>query len=601
MNSSESSTTPFVEFSPDPTLSITYDHAPLQPSFPTMTPQNWAENGSLYTSSLTPSFSATATDPDGDPVAYQFQILSGSTVVESGTTSAVTSGTAGSWTATSALANDTAYTVQVRGYDGTEYGSWMTASFTTDSGAPAAPTLTCTGYPSGSWSALISGGTTCTLSDSSPLIEGYAYGIQDGSGTATWTWTTNPTITIDPTSDGEYTISYQVTDDANVTTSAAASYTFGVGVDGAMLTPADGSQTATSVSLQAAAPAGYTSATFEYREGSTGSFQDIPDHVVYDCGCPVTWPVSTSTDSTGVTTDSLTWYVTRTLADDGPVQIEAVFTNSSGGTDTTPPVTVTLNRIGTGADYGTTQIGPVTVGLQSGNAAVTATDVNMASYGASLTVTRAFNSVEPSVPSIFGWGWTIQPHRWGHLGVDPAHRLRLLRGAGQRGRVQRHIRRGQHQCGVDRVDPGGRCGHLRADADREHRQWHVHTDRFLRYRHRVPAANPATSTYLPETVTPTVPGDSSSAGFIYDTTSGDATYGDPLLMVAPDAASSAAPTTACPYPASASTWTAGCRGLAVRLQLRRGRIADQLRLLSTIPGHSTSVRSPITATTRPAN
>ena len=46
VNSSESSTTPFVEFSPDPTLSITYDHAPLQPSFPTMTPQNWAENGS---------------------------------------------------------------------------------------------------------------------------------------------------------------------------------------------------------------------------------------------------------------------------------------------------------------------------------------------------------------------------------------------------------------------------------------------------------------------------------------------------------------------------------------------------------------------------
>ena len=215
---------------------------------------------------------------------------------------------------TSALANDTAYTVQVRGYDGTEYGSWMTASFTTDSGAPAAPTLTCTGYPSGSWSALISGGTTCTLSDSSPLIEGYAYGIQDGSGTATWTWTTNPTITIDPTSDGEYTISYQVTDDANVTTSAAASYTFGVGADGAMLTPADGSQTATSVSLQAAAPAGYTSATFEYREGSTGSFQDIPDQVVDDCGCPVTWPVSTSTDSTGVTTDSLTWYVTRTAS-----------------------------------------------------------------------------------------------------------------------------------------------------------------------------------------------------------------------------------------------------------------------------------------------
>lgn len=560
VNSSESSTTPFVEFSPDPTLSITYDHAPLQPSFPTMTPQNWAENGSLYTSSLTPSFSATATDPDGDPVAYQFQILSGSTVVESGTTSAVTSGTAGSWTATSALANDTAYTVQVRGYDGTEYGSWMTASFTTDSGAPAAPTLTCTGYPSGSWSALISGGTTCTLSDSSPLIEGYAYGIQDGSGTATWTWTTNPTITIDPTSDGEYTISYQVTDDANVTTSAAASYTFGVGVDGAMLTPADGSQTATSVSLQAAAPAGYTSATFEYREGSTGSFQDIPDHVVYDCGCPVTWPVSTSTDSTGVTTDSLTWYVTRTLADDGPVQIEAVFTNSSGGTDTTPPVTVTLNRIGTGADYGTTQIGPVTVGLQSGNAAVTATDVNVASYGASLTVTRAFNSVEPSVPSIFGWGWTSSitggvTSAWTQL-TDYGSYVVLASADGSNDTFAA----GSTNDGVTAFTPEGDAVTSGLTLTENTGSGTFTLTNSTGTVTAFQAANPATSTYQPVTVT--VPGDSSSAGFIYDTTSGDATYGDPLLMVAPDAASSAAATTACPYPASASTWTAGCRGLA---------------------------------------
>jgi hypothetical protein len=57
--------------------------------------------------------------------------------------------------------------------------------------------------------------------------------------------------------------------------------------------------------------------------------------------------------------------------------------------------------------------------------------------------------------------------------------------------------------------------------------------------------------YIPHTVT--VPGDSSSSGIAYDGNTSDGTYGDPLLMVAPDAASSEAPTTACPYPASAAT------------------------------------------------
>jgi hypothetical protein len=74
------------------------------------------------------------------------------------------------------------------------------------------------------------------------------------------------------------------------------------------------------------------------------------------------------------------------------------------------------------------------------------------------------------------------------------------------------------------------------------------------------ASNPADAqVYVPQTVTPL--GTAGSAGIDYDGTTTDASYGDPMLMVAPDAASSEPSTTACPYPASASTWTAGCRGL----------------------------------------
>jgi hypothetical protein len=76
------------------------------------------------------------------------------------------------------------------------------------------------------------------------------------------------------------------------------------------------------------------------------------------------------------------------------------------------------------------------------------------------------------------------------------------------------------------------------------------------------ASEPAdVSVYVPQTVTRL--GAAGSAGIVYDGTSTDASYGDSVLMVAPDAASSEPSTTACPYPASASTWTAGCRGLAL--------------------------------------
>src|SRR6185437_3757742 len=120
----------------------------------------------LYTSSLTPTFQASATDPDGDQIAYEFKVTQGSTVIEDHTSGYFASGATGSLVSASTLANATTYQLYIRPYDGTEYGAWSGAwSFTTDATAPAAPTVSCTGYPSGSWSTLISGGTSCSFSD----------------------------------------------------------------------------------------------------------------------------------------------------------------------------------------------------------------------------------------------------------------------------------------------------------------------------------------------------------------------------------------------------------------------------------------------------
>jgi RHS repeat-associated protein len=542
----------FVEFSDNPTLSITYDHAPAAPSSISMNPQYWASDGHLYTSSAKPSFTATATDSDGDNVQYQAEILSGTTVVASGTSSSVTSGTPGTWTDTTTLTNGGAYSYQVRAYDGTEYGPWSyNQPFTVETDTPAAPTVTCSGYHSGTWTAVVAGGTTCSWTAPLTHMNGYVISLD---GVQSWSTTTSTPINPGV---GLHTLTVTPMSAAGVWGSAGT-FSFGVGATGAMLYPADQSQTSTTVSLQAAAPAGYTSATFYYRYGTTGTFTAIPGATVYSCGCAVTWPVSTTTNAAGVQTALLSWYVTRVLANDGPVQVEATFTNSSGGNDTTPPVTVTLNRLGAGADYDTTQAGPVTVGLQSGNAALSATDVSIASYGSSLDVTRTFNSVQPAAASIFGLGWATSltggtTSAWTQLTNSTTY-VSLGNADGSNDTFTKGTSSGST---VSWVPQGGAVTAGLTLTQNTSTGVFSLTEPSGAVTAFAQAATGGP--YMPKTVT--VPGGGNSAGFIYDTTSGDAAYGDPLQMVAPDAASSSPSTTACPYPASASTWTAGCRGL----------------------------------------
>lgn len=560
-NASETSSTYWVSFSESPTISITYDIAPLAPSATSMNPESWATDGKVYTSSTTPYFTATATSPVGASVYYQFEILnsSGSTVIASGNNVvAVTSGTQGFWGDPTPLTNGTSYLYQARAFDGTENGPWSPPRpFTVETDTPAAPTVTCSAYPSGTWSGQVAS-TTCSWNAPLAHMNGYAWEL-DG----TWSWTTGTSVTIKP-GPGMHLVSVVPQSSAGVW-GAHADYNFGVGLNGAMTAPADGSQTSTAVMLQADAPPGYTSATFNYREGTTGSFQQIPDATVYSGGA-VSWPVSTTANAAGVQTALLSWFVTRTVTDDGPVQIQAVFTNSSGGTDTTPPVTVTLDRIGAGTDYATTQAGPVTVGLQSGNAAVSATDVNIASYGADLDLARTFNSLEPSTPSIFGPGWTSSltsgdTAAWTQLQVSSNGNYAVLQAAD--GTSDSFVQ-GSTSGGVTSWTPQGDAvtSGLTLTQNTSSNTFTL-TDSsgtVTVFSQANTAANgDGMYAYVPQSVS--APGDASTAGFVYDPSTTDGTYGDPLLMVAPDPASTAAPTTVCPYPASASTWTAGCRGL----------------------------------------
>jgi RHS repeat-associated protein len=341
---------------------------------------------------------------------------------------------------------------------------------------------------------------------------------------------------------------------------------------GAVTSPQNQGQTSTIFSLRAQLTGGcgtpcsattYTGVTFQYRVGTAGTFANIPASAVSNGGAAVTWPVTTSvlSNNSGVQSPNLTWLAKQTISSSGLLQVQAVFTDGLGDSYTTSPVTVTLDRSGTGSDFATSQAGPVTVGLQSGNLSLAAGDVSIASYGAGLVVSRTFDTMAPGSSSLFGPGWTSSlpvlgtTMAWSSVTDGGSYAVltsadgsvdTFAAGAAVNG-VTSYTAQGpaaanglaltKSSSGFSLTDPSG--------------------DQV-----RFTAANASKPNYYtPSRVTQ--PGSSRAVGYIYDATSTDAAYGKPLLMVAPNPnlAAGTSSTTACPYPASTSTWAAGCRGL----------------------------------------
>jgi len=554
-NSTETNDVDLVRFADNPTFSITYNTPPATPASLSMTPSSTV-GSTAYSSTGTPVLSSSATDADGDTVQLDYQILSGTTVKASGTSSGfVNSGTPATWKPTTALANG-AYTWQVRAYDGNAYSAWTTAqAFTVDTTTPPAPTITCTGYPVGVWTAAISGGTTCTLSDTSADVSSFTWGLDSGAGT--WiSGSGTKSITINP-APGYHSIYASVASDAN-TGSADSYYVFGVGSAG-ITSPADQSTTSTTLPLSATAPSGATTVTFKYRVGTTGSFTSIPTADVTNNGAALTWPLATTAGTGVVTTPTLTWNLAQTVSDDGLLQVEAEFSAANGNVVDSPPVSVTLDRLGTGVDFGTTQTGPVTVGLQSGNASVTADDVNISSFGSELGVLRTFNSLSPKGSGIFGPGWaaTLPVSGAGDSWSSVTDEGSYAQLTGEDGSVLTFAT-GATTSGVTSYTAQGPAATSGLTLVKNSTGFLLTDGSSNQISFTLPAGGTA-GVYLPTTVTQ--PSSASSTGFVFDGKSGDTTYGQVMLAVAPDAASSQPSTTACPYPASASTWGAGCRGL----------------------------------------
>ncbi|MFJ5657309.1 DNRLRE domain-containing protein [Streptomyces microflavus] len=406
--------------SSEPHLTVTYNSYPAVPVSGAIAPsQVNAYNGSRYVTSLTPTLSAKVTDPDGSKTKAQFEITpdpahADTTYTYTAASALVASGSIASVAVPSATAFPAGSHLRyrVRANDGTDDGPWSAYStFVLNTGKPTAPSITCATYEAGTWTAKAGAAVDCTLDTDSTDGAGYHWGLDDPGMTKRSLDTTNgsggdkQTISISP-ADGWHTLHARTVDSGGNLSTATTAYSFGVGTDGAaLLAPGDGDRPARRVGLAATGKSTYTGVTYQYRRGETDSWHNVPLAAVTknaDGSAVASWPITSPNGSA----PALTWNITTSLAEDGPVDLRAAFTDGQS-TGYSQPNTVTVDRVA--GDAPMESVGPGQVNDLTGDFGLQATDAS--SHG--MSVTRSASSRTPQAAAnaegqaaIFGPQWT---------------------------------------------------------------------------------------------------------------------------------------------------------------------------------------------------
>ncbi|NAS20604.1 DNRLRE domain-containing protein [Herbidospora sp. NEAU-GS84] len=401
--SSETDNTYWKRFANNPNISITYNTLPGTPTALAMAPCSTCSSPALV-GAAQPNMSAKVSDADGTAQRADFEVWNSTkaTKITGGSVSGVANNGTGTWRVATPLAN-TSYNWRVRTYDGTAYGAWSAwFAFTVDAAAPDAPEVSSSDYPAGTWSKGAGQAGTFTVTPAGADVSAVLWSFDGGAQQSAANTGSAHTVTWTPATDGPHTLRAWVKDKAG-NLSEPAQYDFGVGRF-AVTSPQDASSTARRTVLAAAGSAGVTAVSFSYRRGEADDWHQVPAADVRrrSDGAAVTWPVAMTA---GVSPD-LVWDVTRTLTEDGAIEIRAEFT-TSGGTAASAKVDLTVDRDAEGATTG--PIGPGTVNLLNGDFRMTTTDASMFGVG----LMRSFSSRDPrkgsslpGVAPIFGAEWT---------------------------------------------------------------------------------------------------------------------------------------------------------------------------------------------------
>ncbi|MFE2267228.1 DNRLRE domain-containing protein [Streptomyces griseosporeus] len=383
-----------------PYLSVTYNSIPGVPTL--ISP---ADQGA--TNDTTPALSAKALDGDGSQVTLDYEVWTsnGTSALRTGSTAAVASGATATWTPTALPAGS--YKWRARSSDGSATSAWSAfRTLTVDTTAPVTTSVSSTDYPAGQWAGTPDGNGdfTGTFTFTPPTsdvkevqwnLDGGAWQPVPSTGTAV---TAKPVFRA-----GKHTLTAR-TKDAAGNVSATTSYVFYAGSGAALLTPGDGDRPARRTELTGQGKTTDTGVRYQYRRGETDTWKDIPAQNVRrktDGSTLAAWPAAV----TNGTAEALTWNVTDTLAEDGPVDVRAVFTDGSTS-DASPASRVTVDR--NAGQAPSEEVGPGSVNTLTGDFGLSATDAS--AFG--LSVSRTFSSRKPSTgaqqegqAAIFGPQW----------------------------------------------------------------------------------------------------------------------------------------------------------------------------------------------------
>ncbi|MET7784685.1 DNRLRE domain-containing protein [Streptomyces sp. NPDC005388] len=421
-----------------PSLSVTYN---TRPSLPTLV----APADGASTNDTTPALQSTSTDADGNTVKVLYEIYdsTATTKITSGYSPYVTSGTTATWSPTTALAPGT-YKWHASSYDGANWWSaaggftgWRTLKV--DATAPGNSTVDSTGFPANTWSgtADADGNFTGSFTFTPPGSDVASVAWQLDGGT----WTTTPTTgaafskTLAFRS-GKHTLIAK-THDAAGNVASGTTYVFYAGDGAALTAPGQGERPARRASLMAQGQSTYTGVTYQYRRGEADTtWHTVPAGDVTknsDGSTLSSWPVAV----TGGLPPQLTWNITTSLSQDGPVDVRAQFTDGTA-TYNTLPNTVTVDRnAGTAPSE---DVGPGSVNLLTGDYGLSATDASVFD----MSISRTFSSRRPTAGAdadgqvaIFGPSWTsgtvaeISESDWSYITTTSGTSLALVDANGE--------------------------------------------------------------------------------------------------------------------------------------------------------------------------
>ncbi len=384
-----------------PYLSVTYNSVPELPTL-------IAPLSAAATNDTTPTLAAKALDGDGSQVTLDYEVWTstGTAALRTGSSAAVASGAQANWTPAALAAGS--YKWRVRAGDGSATSAWSAfRTLTVDTASPAATSVSSSDFPAGQWSGTPNGSGdftgSFTLAPPSTDVKEVQWQLDGG----VWQTiaTTGATVTAKPVfRAGRHTLSAR-TKDAAGNASATTPFVYYAGSGAALLTPAQGDRPARRTVLSGQGKTADTGVRYQYRRGETDSWKDVPVADVRrkaDNAAVTAWPVKV----TGGLPEELVWNITDTLAEDGPVDIRAVFTDGSS-TDASPATSVTVDRDAGAAP--TQAAGPGDVNMLTGDHTLAASDAS--AFG--LTANRTASSRRPAAGgqqegqvAVFGPQWT---------------------------------------------------------------------------------------------------------------------------------------------------------------------------------------------------